>query len=54
MQPTVYANGANIYQFKVIDSEIKPYIFCLGNILNYFTVDNVKKWIEWKAAQFFC
>ena len=30
-------------QFKIKDSEIKPYPFCLGNILKNFTIDNIKK-----------
>ena len=50
----LYGNGVNIYQCKVSDSEIKPYLFCLRNILNDFTFDNIKKWIEWKVVQFFC
>ena len=28
---------------KQIDSEIKPYPLCLGNISKDFTVDNMKK-----------
>ena len=32
-----------IYQFKVKDSEIKPYPLCLGNISKDFTIDNMKK-----------
>ena len=26
-----------------MDSEIKTYPLCLGNILKYFTIDNMKK-----------
>ena len=33
----------NIYQFKVKDSEIKLYPFCLRNVSKYFTVNNMKK-----------
>ena len=31
------------YQFKWKDSEIKPYILCLGNISKKFEVNNIKK-----------
>ena len=31
-----------IYQIKAKDSEIKRYLFCLGNISKYFSVDNMK------------
>ena len=30
-------------QFKAKDSEMKPYPVCLGNILKYFTIENMKK-----------
>ena len=39
----LFVNAAEIYQFKAKDSEIKPYILCLGNISKYFTIDNMKK-----------
>ena len=32
-----------MYQFKVKDSEIKPYPLYLGNISKDFTLDNMKK-----------
>ena len=32
-----------IYQFKAKDSEIKPYLLCLGNILKDVTISNLKK-----------
>ena len=32
-----------MYQFKARDSEIKPYPFCLGNISENFTLNNMKK-----------
>ena len=31
-------NATNIYQFKRKDSEINPYILCLGDISKYFKV----------------
>ena len=36
-------NGVILHQFKVKDSEIKPYPLCLGNISKDFTVDNMEK-----------
>ena len=42
------------YQFKVKDSEIKPYQLFLGNILKYFAVDNmIKNRIKCICSQFF-
>ena len=41
MEATV--NAAKIYQFKAKDTEIKPYMLCLGNILKDFTNNNMKK-----------
>ena len=36
----------NIYEFQANDSERKPCTLCLGNILKYFTANNMKKnWI---------
>ena len=32
-----------IYQFKAKDSELKPYLLCLGNISKDFTLNNMKK-----------
>ena len=32
-----------MYQFKAKYSEIKLYPLCLGNIRNYFTINNMKK-----------
>ena len=32
-----------MHQFKIKDSELKPYPLCLGNILKNFTIGNVKK-----------
>ena len=48
----LYAYGVNIYQFKVYHSEIKPYLFCLRNILNDFTVDNTKNGLNGKLDSF--
>ena len=39
----LYVDGVKVYQFKVKDSEIKPYCLCLGSISKDFTVDNIKK-----------
>ena len=39
----LYVNCVKIYQFKVKDSEIKPYPLCLCNISNESTTDNIKK-----------
>ena len=43
-----YANGVQIYQFKMKHFEIKPYSLSLGNISEDFMVDNMKKldWME--------
>ena len=30
----LYANGEKIYQFKAKNSEIKPYLLYLGNVLD--------------------
>ena len=32
-----------MYQFRAKDSEIKPYLLCLGNNPKDFTFDNMKK-----------
>ena len=39
----LFVNATKIYQFKVKNLEIKPYILCLGNISRYFTINNKKK-----------
>ena len=39
----LFANATKIYQFKVKNSEIKPYPLCVGNISNYFTASNMKR-----------
>ena len=39
----ILVNGKEICKFKAKDSEIVPYPLCLGNILKYFLVDNMKK-----------
>ena len=39
----LFVNAVKMYQFKAKDSEIKPYSLCLGNILQDFTIDNMKK-----------
>ena len=37
----LFVNAIKIYQFKVKDSEIKPYPLYLGNISKDFTIDNM-------------
>ena len=39
----LFVNLTKMYQFKAKDSEIKPYLLCLGNILKDFTISNMKK-----------
>ena len=36
-------DGIKIYKFKAKNSEIKLYLSCLGKILKYFRVENMKK-----------
>ena len=35
-----------MYQFKAKDFEIKGYAFCLGDISNDFTINNIKNGIK--------
>ena len=39
----LFANATNIYQFKVKDSEMKKYPFCLRDISKDFIIDYMKK-----------
>ena len=39
----LFDNAAKMYQFKVKDSEIKPYLLCLDNISQNFTINTMKK-----------
>ena len=39
----LFVNGTEIIKFKTKDSEINPYELCLGNISNYWSVDDMKK-----------
>ena len=39
----LFDNGAEIYEFKVKDSEIVAVPLCLGNISKDWSVDNMKK-----------
>ena len=39
----LFDNGAEIYEFKVKDSEIVAVPLCLGNISKDWSVDNTKK-----------
>ena len=52
----LFVNAAKMYQFKVKDSEIKPYLLCL-DISQNFTINNMKKitymWRRWGTSQKF-
>ena len=51
----LFAYATKIYQFKAKKSEIKDYALCLGNISNYFTIDNMREnRIERNCKIFFC
>ena len=39
----LFINGTEIVRFNVKDSEITPYLLCLGNISKDWSVDNMKK-----------
>ena len=39
----LFVNATIIYLFKAKDCKIKDYALCLGNILKYFTINNMKK-----------
>ena len=39
----LFVNGTEIYKFKAKDSKILIGPICLGNILKYWSVDNMKK-----------
>ena len=39
----LFVNGTEIYKFKAKDSEIVPYLLCLGNISKDWTNYNMKK-----------
>ena len=39
----LFVNGTEIIKFKAKDSEIVPYLLCLGNISKDWTNDNMKK-----------
>ena len=36
-------NRVKIYQFKGKDSDLNPYLLCLGNTSKYFTIYNMKE-----------
>ena len=36
-------NGTEIIKFKEKDSEVNPYLLCLGNISKDWSIDNLKK-----------
>ena len=51
----VFICQLKMYQFRAKDSEIKPYLLCLGNISKDFTLDNMKKnRIKRICESFFC
>ena len=39
----IFVNGVEIYKFKAKDSKITATPLCLGNVLKYFLVNNMKK-----------
>ena len=39
----LFVNSTKIHQFKAKNSQKKGNLLCLGNILNNFSVDNLKK-----------
>ena len=39
----LFVNGTQIIKFKAKDSEIVPYLSCLGNISKDWTNDNMEK-----------
>ena len=39
----IFANGIEIYKYKASNFEINAAPLCLGNVLKYFSVDNMKK-----------
>ena len=39
----LFVNAKEICQFKAKNSEMKDYALCLGNISEYFTINNMKK-----------
>ena len=39
----LFVNSVEIHKFKEKDSEIKAAPLCLGNVLKYFSSDNIKK-----------
>ena len=51
----LFVNVVKIYQFKAKDSEIKLYPLFLGNILKYFTLDDLEKIrVKRKCKHFSC
>ena len=39
----LFVNGTEVHKFKAKDSEIVPYLICLGNISKDFSVNNMNK-----------
>ena len=39
----LFVNSAEVYKFKVKDSEIAPTLLCLGNISKDWSIDNMKR-----------
>ena len=48
-------NATKLYQLKAMDSEIKDYALCLGNISKDFTIHNMSKTgLKGNVKYFFC
>ena len=43
----VFVDGKEIINFKAKDSEITPYLLCLGNTFNTLIEHIWRKWINW-------
>ena len=43
----LFVNGKEIIKFRAKDSEIVPSPICLGNISKDWSIDNMKKTVQW-------
>ena len=50
----LFVNVTEIYKIKAKDSEIVASLLCLGNISKDWSVDNIKKRIQWLCLWFYC
>ena len=50
----LFVNATKMHQFKVKDSEIKPYTLYSGNISRDLKIDNMKKQQLKGVSSFFC